>query len=228
MKSGFTLVELLIVITIMAILVTAMTGALNPAALVDRAHDASRKKDVNRIKVAFEEYYNDNGCYPNATVVAALSDPANCDRNIALFPQLRPWVCDPVTNKTYVVVVEPSNCPRWYKIMAKLANRSDSDIPSGWSALVGYHIGSTDPNQNYDSQVVNYGVSSGNVGWTDYTMACPYKTDGTNSCNVLYANGDCKSVGQSETCTGSTCYAGPNCLPQCQVECCPSINGRCN
>lgn len=52
MKKGFTLLELLIVIGIMAILVTAATIVLNPAELLRQARDAQRLADLDAIKSA--------------------------------------------------------------------------------------------------------------------------------------------------------------------------------
>ena len=64
-RKGFTLIELMVVVTILAIMSMILVGIINPIALVNRGRDARRKKDLARIKTAFEEYYNDKGCYPN-------------------------------------------------------------------------------------------------------------------------------------------------------------------
>lgn len=50
MHKGFTLLELLIVIGIMAILVTAATIILNPAELLRQARDAQRLADLDALK----------------------------------------------------------------------------------------------------------------------------------------------------------------------------------
>ncbi|MEK7481866.1 MAG: type II secretion system protein [Patescibacteria group bacterium] len=52
MHKGFTLLELLIVIGIMAILVTAATIVLNPAELLKQARDSQRLSDLDAIKTA--------------------------------------------------------------------------------------------------------------------------------------------------------------------------------
>ena len=52
MKKGFTLLELLIVIGIMAILATAATVVLNPAELLRQARDSQRMSDLDAIKTA--------------------------------------------------------------------------------------------------------------------------------------------------------------------------------
>lgn len=56
MKKGFTLVELLIVIAIVAVLATAVTLVLNPAELLKQARDSNRIGDVESIHSAIGLY----------------------------------------------------------------------------------------------------------------------------------------------------------------------------
>jgi prepilin-type N-terminal cleavage/methylation domain-containing protein len=49
-KSGFTLVELLIVMTIVTLLMIMAIGTINPLAMVAKAKDSERKSDLNKIK----------------------------------------------------------------------------------------------------------------------------------------------------------------------------------
>lgn len=72
-RSGFTLVELLVVITILAILsvigITAFSGVQK------NARDSRRKGDLRSIKIALELYKQTNGRYPGTDWV--LSAPGN-------------------------------------------------------------------------------------------------------------------------------------------------------
>ncbi len=70
-KSGFTVVELIIVIVIIAILATITIVAYR--GIQERARDDRRKTDIANITKALEIYYDDNGSYPdpNATVSTA-------------------------------------------------------------------------------------------------------------------------------------------------------------
>jgi prepilin-type N-terminal cleavage/methylation domain-containing protein len=61
-KSGFTIVELVVVIVIIAILATITIAAYT--GVQGRARDDRRKTDVATIAKAMEIYYDDNGRYP--------------------------------------------------------------------------------------------------------------------------------------------------------------------
>ena len=61
-KSGFTLVELLIVIAILIILAVIVFAALPEA--VARSRDATRLVDANQIVKALDEYLLENGNFP--------------------------------------------------------------------------------------------------------------------------------------------------------------------
>jgi prepilin-type N-terminal cleavage/methylation domain-containing protein len=64
--SGFTLFELLVAIVIIVILSIGAIIAINPIGMINRAQDSRRLADMNRIKIALEEYFNDNNCYPSS------------------------------------------------------------------------------------------------------------------------------------------------------------------
>lgn len=61
-QSGFTLIEMLVVISIIGILATLVAANLNSAR--SRARDAERKSDIKNISTALRLYYNDNGSFP--------------------------------------------------------------------------------------------------------------------------------------------------------------------
>ncbi len=61
-SKGFTLVELLIVISIIGVLTTLLMA--NFIGVRQRARDAQRKSDLRQIQSAFELYRSDQGSYP--------------------------------------------------------------------------------------------------------------------------------------------------------------------
>ena len=52
LKKGFTLVELLIVIAVLAILIAAVVIVLNPGEILAQARDSQRLNDLNTLKSA--------------------------------------------------------------------------------------------------------------------------------------------------------------------------------
>lgn len=67
-QAGFTIIELLIVIAIIAILAGLVLNNFQGAQA--KARDTQRVTDVNNIHTKLEEYYNDNNGYPNTFTAA--------------------------------------------------------------------------------------------------------------------------------------------------------------
>jgi prepilin-type N-terminal cleavage/methylation domain-containing protein len=61
-KSGFSLIELLVVISIMAVLTAVLVA--NFVGARDRAKDSKKIQDMTSFKNALRMYYNDNQSYP--------------------------------------------------------------------------------------------------------------------------------------------------------------------
>lgn len=67
MRKGYTLIEILVVATIIALL--AAVGAASYIAFNQSGRDARRKADVEQIRAALEMYRSNNGTYPGSGVL---------------------------------------------------------------------------------------------------------------------------------------------------------------
>lgn len=74
-KNGFTIVELLIVIVVIAILAAITIVAFN--GVQSSSRDAVKKQDVAAIVKALEAYYAEKGYYPNANTYTPGSTAIN-------------------------------------------------------------------------------------------------------------------------------------------------------
>ncbi len=71
-NKGFTLIEILVVIGIIAILATIVLVAINPARQFKQAHDSQRTSNVNAILNAIGQYMVDNkGVVPSVITTTA-------------------------------------------------------------------------------------------------------------------------------------------------------------
>ncbi len=143
-------VSLIEVILVMAILLLLIAGAYFAfRGQIGKGNDAKRKDDLEMMRVAFEDYYNDNGCYPTPDMVD------DC-RSAELSPYLRKIPCDPVSGEPYKMIVDDYGedaCPTWFKVYSKMENTDDPSI-----VKLGCQEGC-----QIDGEVYHYGISSPNV-----------------------------------------------------------------
>lgn len=145
-QKGFTLIEMLVVISIIGILATLVAANLNSAR--SRARDAQRKSDMKNIQTALRVYYNDFGVYPGASGGNILG----CGLGISLCPWGSEWSVNSGANVYMQVLptdpLSPSQSYKYvftdsdnYILSACLENQSDANgvietdttwCPSGW------------------------------------------------------------------------------------------------
>lgn len=72
-KTGFTLIELMVVIAIIGVLTSVIIVSLNNARTKGR--DNSRRQSLVQLRTALELYYDKNGVYPSTSGAWYTSDP---------------------------------------------------------------------------------------------------------------------------------------------------------
>lgn len=121
-KKGMTLTEILIVISVIALLVLIAVVYLRSQ--VFKSYDARRKSEIKRIAIAVEEYEKDHDCYPLSSSVVCTGG------GVGLRPYLNTIPCDPVTGASYYYEQENTACPKWFRVYSNLQNEADVDYQS--------------------------------------------------------------------------------------------------
>lgn len=167
-RQGFTLVELLIVMTILAVLVSV--GLVSFRSSQFRSRDAQRKSDLKQIASSLELFYSDYGKYPDGTTGSVDACPYNsgagtgttCAWGTSEFTDAKSIYFkvlpkDPNTGYSYYyrVVDSPSN--QKYQLFAAMENSEDRDCLGGDCA----------------SPTVNYACGTG--------VACNFSITSTNT-----------------------------------------------
>ena len=67
LRVGFTLIELILVVAVMAIFSTLILYTLNPFEQLKKGSDSKRKSDLSELQRALETYYHDFGAYPSSS-----------------------------------------------------------------------------------------------------------------------------------------------------------------
>ena len=118
-KQAFTLIELLIVITIIAILASVVFIALDPLTRLRTARDTTRVEQMNEIKQAMALYLVDNGHYPIEVQWASgsITSPTLGTTYLATIPKAPTPDGDcTVDQNNYSYTATPINNPTTYTV----------------------------------------------------------------------------------------------------------------
>lgn len=192
-RPAFTLMEILIVISLLVIIAIAFLILLNPMTQINKGYDAKRKQELTQLSKVFEDYYNDKQCYPKPSEVcynSLSSTTCNICGNEPLSPSFAPYLsslpCDPNhPTKNYFYQVDSASCPAWYRIYNTLSDSADRAITE-----VGCQNGcGPSPDFKY-----NYGVSSPNIGLETNSNLCSLAAHVYINpfCNICGTYNECK------------------------------------
>jgi len=130
---------------------------------INQARDAQRKSDLEKISIAFENYYNDNGCFPDEDILQIC-------RGDSLNPYLSSIPCDPTHDLPYCYIHDPDDtCGQTYKVLAPLKSTTDPIIEKLFchgDLYCGYEPNCEaliSPPAISDYSCLNYGVTSTNI-----------------------------------------------------------------
>ncbi|MBI4215560.1 MAG: type II secretion system protein [Parcubacteria group bacterium] len=134
-RKGFTLVELLIVVSIIGLLSTLSFVALGSARV--KARDAKRLSDVRNIQSALELYFSDNNAYPESDGVEVTIGAGTYK---AMTNNGFKAAGDPATETVYMGNVPPNPTPGGADYKYKALNADRTQCPDNSATCAAYSI----------------------------------------------------------------------------------------
>jgi general secretion pathway protein G len=96
-SKGFTLVELLVVLTILALLLSLATPRYFNS--IEKAKDAALKEELNTVRESLDKFYGDRGQYPKSL------------EDLVEHKYIRKLPIDPITDKNNTWIFTPPDSP---------------------------------------------------------------------------------------------------------------------
>ena len=169
LKRGFTLIELMVVMTIMGLLITV--GIASYRSTQAKSRDNRRKSDLRQIASALELYYNDKGKYPDDDNAGGIKGCGVAATEVCTWGS----IMQDTTKGTVYMVILPNDSvsgknyyydtgAKGFQLYARLENSQDIDLAREPGAGKAYTL--TDCG---GGTLCNYGVASTNLMTTDNT-----------------------------------------------------------
>ena len=162
-KKGFTLIELVVVMAIIAILAAA--GLSSYTSTQKKGRDARRKSDLTQVSRALEFYYNDHGVFPDTSSGKIVACGGTCDAACIWGVDAMCSPTNPLTIYMQTLPKDPSSNYQYYydsnnvtnniyRLYGRLENIQDSQIITPTVATDCDTVGAV---------ACNYGISSTNA-----------------------------------------------------------------
>ncbi|HUS52207.1 MAG TPA: prepilin-type N-terminal cleavage/methylation domain-containing protein [Candidatus Bathyarchaeia archaeon] len=194
--KGITLVELLVVLAILGLLIASFFVGFTQ---IQKAKDAKKKADLEKIKTALYDYYFDHDCFPEELPDCGEDFGENGTPYLADFP------CDSKGEPYVYVTRKGGKCKDWFRVFTNLEFTPDLIIDK-IHCRTGCGPDGEDPD-NKDCDY-NYGVASTNTdlyrNCSDAYVCAPgkdhcerYEDPYTSQCPIVF--------GEDSTCGEGQC-----------------------
>jgi prepilin-type N-terminal cleavage/methylation domain-containing protein len=211
-QKGFTLLEILIVVAIISILFAVLL--FGDITQLFKGYDAVRKSDLNRIKIALENYYSDYDCYPSAGMIQDFL--SQCDNTTAFSPWLPKIPCDPRDHTTpYQVVTDGLECAQKFRLYTQLDNSRDKSVYETSCA------NGCGPEMTYNYTVPSNNLANRRVAPTPTPTGEPSEPETP----LFYCASwhVCANLDPELTCGSSPTYTDYQCDGSCETNICTPI-----
>lgn len=163
--AGFTLIELITAIAVLAVMLSAALVILNPLEQFKKSSDARRKSDLDHVRKALEIYYQDFNRYP-PSFQGNLSTDGTADGVIAWGSDWAPYLDvvpkDPSSSKRYAYWTDATG--QSYGLFAALdRGANDPQSCNNGAACVTANTYSLSCGAPPDYIACTYGITSPNI-----------------------------------------------------------------
>jgi len=145
-ESGFTLVELYIVMAIMVALFLATYLILNPYTLKQRTRDDKRLSDVNILDRAINEYFIDTATYPDIVNTLRKSNVVPVGSIGPVENATTGWINQNLSSYMVKLPVDPINDSTYYYSYKKSTNGYEIDVKLEYYTAYSLNDGGNDSN----------------------------------------------------------------------------------